>query len=220
MLNQSLPDLANVAECVKVKHLGVQQYAPVLQKLRDFTHSRTAAAMDELWVLQHEPVYTLGQASKPEHILQRNAIPIVQSDRGGQVTYHAPGQLMVYFLVDIVRKKISVRNFICCLENSVIELLALYNIVAVGNRLAPGVYVEQAKICALGLRVRRGCTYHGLSLNVTMDLAGFAAINPCGYPGMQVVRMCDFAPEVKLPLVAEQLLAILRKNIGYSGYTT
>lgn len=200
---------------LKIKHLGLQAYEPIWQELKVFTHNRTAHTPDEIWVLEHNPVYTQGQAGKPEHLLNPGDIPIVQSDRGGQVTYHGPGQLIVYFLIDLQRKKINVRQFLDILEQSVIDLLAQYNIAANADKFAPGVYVNQEKICSLGLRVRHGRTYHGLSLNVKMDLEPFTRINPCGYAGMRVTQISAFNSEVSLNKITEQLLQILQQRIGY-----
>ncbi len=165
--------------------------------MQAFTDARNADTPDEIWLLEHPPVFTLGQAGKPEHILQRGDIPIVQIDRGGQVTYHGPGQLMAYTLLDLKRLGIGVRELVRRLENSVIALLADYDIPAYGKVDAPGVYVrdavgEEAKIAALGLRVRNGCCFHGLCFNVAMDLAPYAMINPCGYQGLKVAQLADF----------------------------
>lgn len=203
------------SENVRIRHMGLQQYEPILQQLKLFTHNRSAHTTDEIWVLEHSPVYTQGQAGKPEHILNPGNIPVVQSDRGGQVTYHGPGQLIVYFLVDLQRKKLTVRNFIDILELSVIDLLTSYNIVAEADKFAPGVYVNQAKICSLGLRVRQGCTYHGLSLNVNMDLEPFSRINPCGFANMQITQISEHRSDIEFDTIMAQLLKILSQRIGY-----
>lgn len=165
--------------------------------MQAFTDARNANTPDEIWLLEHPPVFTLGQAGKPEHILQRGNIPVVQIDRGGQVTYHGPGQLMAYTLFDLKRRGIGVRELVRRLENSVIALLADYDLPAYGKVDAPGVYVrdaagEEAKIAALGLRIRNGCCFHGLCFNVAMDLAPYAMINPCGYQGLKVAQLADF----------------------------
>ncbi len=157
--------------------------------MRDFTDQRHKQTVDECWLVEHPPVFTLGQAGKESHILNRSSIPVVKTDRGGQVTYHGPGQVMLYCLLDLKRKKIGVKQLVDQLEQTVIDLLHKYHISAVRKAGAPGVYVDNAKISALGLRVRRGCSYHGLALNMAMDLAPFKDINPCGYPDMQVVNM-------------------------------
>ena len=177
-----------LAQTLKLKVLGVQDYVTVWQDMQQFTQTRTPETPDEIWLVQHPPVFTLGRNGKAEHILQVTDIPIVNIDRGGQVTYHAPGQLVAYLLLDIRRKQVAVRDLVMRIEQSIIDLLSHYAIVAQGDRDAPGVYVNGAKIAALGLRVTRGYTYHGLSLNVDMDLSPFQQINPCGYAGLQVTQ--------------------------------
>ncbi|QZA79494.1 lipoyl(octanoyl) transferase LipB [Deefgea tanakiae] len=182
-----------------VKQLGQVEYLPTFEAMQAFTVNRDASTPDELWLLEHPPVFTQGLAGKPEHILQSSSIPIVQIDRGGQVTYHGPGQLVAYLLLDLRRHKLGVRDLVRLLENSVIGVLADDGITAYGKVDAPGVYVQlknelgeyEAKIASLGLRIKNGCCYHGLALNVSMDLAPFAFINPCGYQGLQVTRMVD-----------------------------
>ena len=190
---------------MKIKDLGTQPYQETLQAMQVFTDQRDADTEDEIWLLEHPPVYTLGQASKAEHILNRNHIPLVQSNRGGQVTYHGPGQLIAYTLLDMRRLKLGIRQLVVLLENVVIQLLADHGIKAYGKRDAPGVYVDEAKIASIGLRVRRGCTFHGLALNVNMDLSPFADINPCGYAGLQVTQLKDFAPEISMDAVKSKL---------------
>ncbi|WP_432723893.1 lipoyl(octanoyl) transferase LipB [Jeongeupia wiesaeckerbachi] len=179
-----------------VKQLGLADYESTWHAMQAFTDTRTATTPDEVWLLEHPPVFTLGQAGKPEHILQRGDIPIVKIDRGGQVTYHGPGQLVAYTLLDLRRLGFGVRELVRRLENSVVSLLADYDIAAYGKVDAPGVYVKdelgEAKIAALGLRIRNGCCFHGLSFNVNMDLAPFSMINPCGYEGLRVAQLNDF----------------------------
>lgn len=162
--------------------------------MRDFTSNREARTLDELWLLEHPSVYTLGQAGRAEHLLNIGAIPVVQSDRGGQVTYHGPGQLIAYLLLDLRRCGLGVKRLVGLLEQSVIDLLARHELEAEARPEAPGVYVRGAKIASLGLRVRGGCCYHGLALNVAMDLEPFQRINPCGYPGLQVTQLSDLIP--------------------------
>ncbi|WP_027469343.1 lipoyl(octanoyl) transferase LipB [Deefgea rivuli] len=182
-----------------VKQLGQVEYLPTFEAMQAFTVARDATTPDELWLLEHPPVFTQGLAGKPEHILQSSEIPIVQIDRGGQVTYHGPGQLVAYLLLDLRRHKLGVRDLVRLLEDSVIGVLADEGITAYGKVDAPGVYIHrktelgefEAKIASLGLRIKNGCCYHGLALNVSMDLAPFALINPCGYQGLQVTRMSD-----------------------------
>jgi lipoyl(octanoyl) transferase len=185
---------------IQVKRLGQVDYASTFQAMQDFTAGRTAETPDELWIVEHPPVYTLGQAGKPEHILRDVGIPVVNIDRGGQVTYHGPGQVVIYLLLDLPRLKIKVRELVTAIEQAVIDLLAGYNVTAERHSGAPGVYVGPAKVAALGLRIRNGCSYHGVSLNVDMDLSPFAAINPCGYAGLQVVQTRD----LDIPLTAHE----------------
>lgn len=183
-----------------VKRLGRVDYAPTFQAMQEFTAARTADTPDELWVVEHPPVYTLGQAGKPEHILRDIGIPLVKIDRGGQVTYHGPGQVVIYLLLDLSRRKLKVRELVSAIEQAVIDLLAAHGVTAARRDGAPGVYVGEAKIAALGLRIRNGCSYHGVSLNVDMDLTPFAAINPCGYAGLKVVQTKD----LNIPLTAHE----------------
>ena len=203
---------------IVVKRLGRVDYAPTFQAMQDFTATRTAETPDELWIVEPPPVYTLGQAGKPEHILRDVGIPLVQIDRGGQVTYHGPGQVVIYLLLDLARRKIKVRELVTAIEQAVIDLLAAHGVTAERRDGAPGVYVGPAKVAALGLRICNGCSYHGVSLNVDMDLSPFAAINPCGYPGLQVIQTKDLG----IPLAAheageqlsQQLLQQLDKKHG------
>jgi len=171
-----------------VRHLGTAEYAPIYQAMRRFTDLRGAATPDELWVLEHPPVYTVGIAGRAEHFPRASAIPIERVDRGGQITYHGPGQAIVYALVDFARRGLTVRTMVALIEQAVIDTLAAHDVRAARRSGAPGVYVDGAKIAALGLRVRRGCCYHGVALNVNMDLAPFSAIDPCGYPGLEVTQ--------------------------------
>jgi lipoyl(octanoyl) transferase len=197
-----------------IRHLGLVDYEPTWRAMQDFTSGRTGETPDEIWLLEHPPVYTLGQAGKPEHLLADTAIPLVKIDRGGQITYHGPGQLIAYLLLDLHRRQLKVREMVHLMEQALINLLADYGIEAERHAGAPGVYVGQAKIAALGLRVRGGCSYHGLSLNVNMDLAPFGGINPCGYSGLAVTQIKDFGVSDKLPAVAERLLAQLIRLLG------
>lgn len=197
--------------CV-VKRLGVVDYAPALEAMRVFTAAREAATADEIWLLQHPPVFTLGQAGKAEHLLQNPAgIPLVHIDRGGQITYHGPGQLVAYLLIDLPRRALKVRELVLLMEQAIIDTLADYGIAAERKNGAPGVYVAGDKIAALGLRVRKGCSYHGLALNVNADLTPFGWINPCGYPGLRTVRMHDFGVADDVAAVGERLLGHLQR---------
>jgi lipoyl(octanoyl) transferase len=183
-----------------IKHLGRVDYTSTFQAMQDFTSQRTAETPDEIWIVEHDPVFTLGQAGKPEHLLNDIGIPVVKIDRGGQITYHGPGQVVIYLLLDLSRLKIKVRELVTSIEQAVIDFLAVYGLTAERRSGAPGVYVGDAKIAALGLKIKNGCSYHGLSLNVDMDLSPFAAINPCGYAGLQVVQTRDF----NIPLTAQE----------------
>lgn len=198
---------ANIPPVV-VRELGCDvAYVPTWQAMQQFTAQRTLQSNDEIWLLQHPPVYTLGQAGKPEHLLRETVIPVVSIDRGGQITYHGPGQVMMYLLLDLRRWHLNVRQLVRLLENSVIDCLAAYGVQARGDVAAPGVYVGAAKIAALGLRVRHGCCYHGLSLNVAMDLTPFSAINPCGYAGMPVTQLRDLGVDVTPEQVGQDVAA-------------
>ena len=176
---------------MRVIDLGLQPYEKVWREMQDYTAARDADSEDQLWLVEHPAVFTLGKNSRPEHVLAAGDIPLVQSDRGGQVTYHGPGQLIVYVLLDIQRSQLGVRELVSRLEQAVIEVLAEYGIAAESKRAAPGVYVDGSKIAALGLRVKKGRCFHGLALNVAMDLEPFARIDPCGYPGLQVTQLLN-----------------------------
>lgn len=193
---------------------GLQPYEPVWRAMQAFTDARDAASPDELWVLQHEPVFTLGQAGKWEHVLLPGDIPVVPVDRGGQVTYHGPGQIVAYALIDLRRCGIGVREFVNRIEQAILNTLAEWNIQAVRKSDAPGVYVAGAKIAALGLRVRRGCTFHGLAFNVDMDLEPFQRINPCGFQGLEVTQMLDLGGPSGVADVESVLIAQLARQLG------
>lgn len=195
-----------------VKRLGLVDYGTALEAMRLFTAGRTADTPDEIWLLEHPPVYTLGQAGRPEHLLHNEAgIPLVQIDRGGQITYHGPGQLVVYLLIDLPRRRLKVRELVHLMEQAIIDTLAGYGLSAERKDGAPGVYVAGDKIAALGLRVRGGCSYHGLSLNVDMDLSPFSCINPCGYAGLKTIQMKDFGIATTVADSGERLLAHLQR---------
>jgi lipoyl(octanoyl) transferase len=186
-LANSSPDLSSPV----IRDLGLVDYGQIWREMQAFTASRTAATPDEIWLLQSAPVYTLGLASRPEYLPADSTIPQLKLDRGGQVTYHGPGQLIAFLLLDLRRLGIGVRPLVRSMENAVIDLLAEFGVTAEGRPSMPGVYVDGAKVAALGLRVKNGCCYHGLALNVDMDLAPFAAIDPCGYPGLAVTQTRD-----------------------------
>lgn len=187
-MSQPLPDLTHLPQ-LEVRQLGLREYTRIWEKMRDFTARRNSSTSDELWLVQHPPVFTLGTNGKEHHILNAGYIPVVRTDRGGQVTYHGPGQLIAYLMIDLKRRRWGIRQLVTAMEQSIIDLLAEYQVKGETRHDAPGVYVAGAKIAALGLRVRRGCSYHGLSLNVDMDLTPFERINPCGYEQMEVTSL-------------------------------
>ncbi len=193
-----------------IRHLGTQDYLSTWQAMQEFTQTRTEETPDEIWLLEHPPVYTQGLSGKPEHVLNPGTIPIVRSDRGGQVTYHGPGQLMAYTLFDIKRLNLSVRGLVNLLEKSVIQLLNDFNITAKARCDAPGVYINAEKICSLGLRIRRHCSYHGLALNVKMDLEPFTRIHPCGFKDLRMTQISEFTDNGDMKLVAEKLIHYLQ----------
>ncbi|HDR2314746.1 MULTISPECIES: lipoyl(octanoyl) transferase LipB [Enterobacter] len=198
---------------ILVRHLGLQPYEPVSRAMHDFTDSRDDSTPDEIWLVEHLPVFTQGQAGKAEHLLMTGDIPVIQSDRGGQVTYHGPGQQVMYVLLNLKRRKLGVRELVTLLEQTVVNTLAEYGIDAHPRADAPGVYVGEMKICSLGLRIRKGCSFHGLALNINMDLAPFQRINPCGYAGMEMTQMRQWVetatPEHIRPVLLKQMLALL-----------
>jgi lipoyl(octanoyl) transferase len=198
----------------RLRRLGRRDYEPTWHAMQAFTDDRDAATADELWLVEHPPVFTQGLNGRPEHLLDPGDIPVVAVDRGGQVTYHGPGQLVAYPLLDLRRRGLGVRELVRRLEFAVIDLLAGYGIEAVGRRDAPGVYVDGRKVASLGLRVRRNCCYHGLSLNVAMDLAPFARINPCGYPGLEVTRTADLGGPTTWDEAADALLPHLLRQLA------
>lgn len=192
-----------------VRTLGRQPFGPTWQAMKRFTELRDANSANEIWLTEHPAIFTLGLAGERKHLLEEGDIPLVQTDRGGQITYHGPGQLIVYTLIDLHRIGFGVRSLVNRLEQTIIALLQSYSITANHRIDAPGVYVDQKKIAALGLRVRRGCSYHGLSLNVSMDLTPFQQINPCGYPDLQVTQLTDLGISDNLPTVGQKLLPYL-----------
>ncbi|WP_296250959.1 lipoyl(octanoyl) transferase LipB [uncultured Stenotrophomonas sp.] len=197
-----------------LRDLGRQGYEPVWHAMQQFTDTRGDATADELWVVEHDPVFTLGQAGKPEHVLAAGDIPVLHVDRGGQVTYHGPGQIVVYPLLDLRRLGIGVRDYVCRIEQAIIDTLDEWNIGAERMDGAPGVYVGGAKIAALGIRVRRGCSFHGLAFNVSLDLEPFHRINPCGYAGMQVTSVLDLGGPSGIEAVKSVLLSHLAQQFG------
>ncbi|WP_116473737.1 lipoyl(octanoyl) transferase LipB [Zobellella maritima] len=205
-----------------VRHWGQASYEHVWHTMQLFTDQRDQDTEDEFWLVEHLPVFTQGQTGKAEHVLDPGDIPLVQTDRGGQVTYHGPGQLVLYMLLDVRRKKLGVRPLVTAMEESIISLLADYQIQAHARPDAPGVYVDQSKIASLGLRVRRGCSFHGLALNVNMDLSPFLRINPCGYAGMAMTQCCALGGPQSLEEAQTRLVPLLADRLGYQHlyYTT
>ena len=207
----------DVREQLCVRRLGRVEYLPTWQAMQSFTRERGPATPDELWLLEHPPVFTLGLNGKPEHLLDPGDIPVIPIDRGGQVTYHGPGQLVAYLLADLERRRLGVQALVRTLEQAVIDLLAEHGVAARARREAPGVYVGEAKVAALGLRVKKGRCYHGLALNVAMDLEPFARINPCGYPGLAVTQLSALGISAPIEQVSVRLQTHLEALLGYTG---
>ncbi len=209
------------ASVLGVREFGLVEYPLAWQAMQRFTNERTPSTDDEIWLLQHAPVFTQGQAGKAEHLLVPGDIPVVQADRGGQVTYHGPGQLVCYLMLDIRRLGFGVRELVSRIEQSLIDLLASYDVKAQAKPDAPGVYVDGAKIASLGLRIRNGCSFHGLALNVDMDLEPFGRINPCGYAGMTMTQLADLVVgPVAFPEVNGRLREQLVRHLGYAQQQT
>lgn len=207
-----------------IRHLGVQPYEEIWHKMQNFTDQRNEETADEIWLVQHPAVFTQGSAGKPEHLLARTNIPVVQSDRGGQITYHGEGQQVMYVLLDIKRLKalgreISVRELVTALEQCVVQTLAEYGVEGYPKPDAPGVYVDGRKICSLGLRIRKGCSFHGLALNINMDLSPFHQINPCGYAGLEMCQLSELINQSNLTCedVSPKLVAHFCRLLGYNN---
>jgi lipoyl(octanoyl) transferase len=217
--NVSNDSRSTIHDSPVIKRLGLVEYAQTYDSMRRFTDERGEATADELWLLEHPPVYTVGPAGRPEHFPRNSTIPLVRIDRGGQITYHGPGQAVLYVLIDLARRDLKVRAMVTLIEQAVINTLAEYDISAVRRSGAPGVYVDGAKIAALGLRVRRGCCYHGLALNVNMDLAPFGAIDPCGSPGLEVTQTSALGVAAGVAelgaALAERFIGLLQQKYGH-----
>ena len=208
--------MTDLTQQLKLRYLGTQPYLETWQAMSDFTDQRNELTSDEIWVVEHPAVFTQGTAGKAEHLLQQTDIPVVRSDRGGQITYHAPGQLIVYLLINIRRKDFNVRSLVTFIEQGIIELLNDYNVKAVAKADAPGVYVNGKKIASLGLKIRRGCSFHGLALNVDMDLSPFLQINPCGYAGLEMTQCKNEGIKHSVKELAPLLIKKLNHQLQYS----
>ncbi|KPU83595.1 lipoate--protein ligase [Psychromonas sp. PRT-SC03] len=204
-----------LSQKLNIHYLALQDYLTTWQAMRDFTSARDKETIDEIWVVEHPPVFTQGSAGKPEHLLYQSAIPVVKSDRGGQITYHGPGQLIVYLMIDIRRKAFNVRTLVTIIESSIIQLLNDHHIVAIAKKEAPGVYVKLKKIASLGLKIRKGCSFHGLALNVDMDLAPFLQINPCGYAGLEMTQCKNEGLTLTLKELAPMLVEKISQQLHY-----
>ena len=207
-------NLAEALDAIAVRQLGCAGYEAVYGQMRRFSAARDARTPDELWLVEHPPVYTLGQAGRPDHLLRPNGIALVRADRGGQITYHGPGQAVLYTLLDLARRGLGVGETVRRLEQAIVDLLCDYGVRGARRSGAPGVYVGEAKIAALGLRVRHGRCYHGLALNIDMDLSPFADVDPCGYPGMPVTQMADLGVRLPRSQIEEALIAHVMRQFG------
>ena len=206
-----------VTEKILVKHLGRRDYEPVWQEMQAFTNQRGPNTIDELWLVEHPPVFTQGLAGKAEHILAAGDIPVIQVDRGGQVTYHGPGQIVAYPMINLRRHGIGVKSLVYGIEQAIIDTVAHYDIEASRKDHAPGVYVKGAKIASLGLRIRQGCSFHGLAFNIDMDLEPFKRINPCGFSGLEVIQLADLTSQVEIATVERQLIDALCLQLKFTA---
>jgi len=200
-----------------VRHLGRSDYEPVWHDMQKFTDERDADTPDELWLVEHPPVFTQGLAGKAEHILAPGDIPVIQVDRGGQITYHGPGQIVAYPLINLRRHGIGVKSLVHGIEQAIIDTVGLYGVTAARKDNAPGVYVDGAKIASLGLRIRKACSFHGLAFNIDMDLEPFQRINPCGFSDLKVIQLADLANDVQLPTVEQQLIAAFCQQLKFTA---
>ena len=211
--------IASDANGVIVRQLGRQPYEPIFEAMKRFTDERDQNTQDEIWLVEHDAVFTQGQAGKAEHILMPGDIPVVQVDRGGQVTYHGPGQQVIYLMLNIKRRKLGVRHLVTAMEEAVVGLLAKYGVTAYPKPNAPGVYVDEKKVCSLGLRIRNGCSFHGLALNVNMDLSPFQRINPCGYAGMEMIDTARLNGPTALETAGNELTHLLLEALSIAQPT-
>ncbi|WP_394176843.1 lipoyl(octanoyl) transferase LipB [Thalassotalea litorea] len=203
-----------VTQPLVIRQLNTLDYETVWHAMQDYTDNRDEQSLDELWLVEHPPVFTQGQAGKEEHLLMPGDIPVVKVDRGGQVTYHGPGQQVIYFLIDLKRRKMGVRELVTMIENSIVNMLARFDIDAYARPDAPGVYVDGRKVASLGLRVRKGCTFHGLAININMDLSPFLRINPCGYAGMEMIQTSDIGGPQQVNEAGEALVAEIQQLLA------
>jgi lipoyl(octanoyl) transferase len=210
--------MSNDTNPIIIRQLGAYDYEPCWKKMQMFTDDRNENTTDEIWLVEHPPVFTQGQAGKAEHILNPHSIPVVQVDRGGQVTYHGPGQQMMYILLDIRRRNIGVRHLVSGLEEAVVSLLKPYSINAYPKADAPGVYVNEAKVASIGLRIRHGCSFHGLALNINMDLTPFSYINPCGYAGLEMIQTSELNGPANLDEAGSKLAALFCNQLNQSEF--
>ena len=208
--------MTSIEQQLHVHYLGLQPYLQTWQKMQDFTEQRDQNSIDQIWLVEHPAVFTQGRAGKAEHLLQQTNIPVVQSDRGGQITYHAPGQLIAYLLIDVRRKDFNIRALVSAIEDSIVSLLADYNVHAFAKMDAPGVYVNNKKIASLGLKIRKGCSFHGLAMNVDMDLSPFLNINPCGYAGLEMTQCKNEGIGLSVSELAPLLIKALKIRLSYS----
>lgn len=204
----------NISQKIVVRQLGRSDYENIWHAMQNFTDNRDESVVDELWVVEHNPVFTQGQAGKEEHLLNPGDIPVIKVDRGGQVTYHGPGQLVIYLLLNLRRRKIGVRELVTQIEQSIVELLSEYHINAYAKKDAPGVYVDEKKVASLGLRVRKGCSFHGLALNIDMDMEPFLRINPCGYAGLEMVQSSQIGGPKTVQEAGDKLAKLLALSLG------
>lgn len=208
-----------VNQPIKIKHLGRRDYEPVWHEMQQFTNQRDDDTLDELWLVEHPPVFTQGLAGKAEHVLAAGDIPVIQVDRGGQVTYHGPGQIVAYPMINLRRHGIGVKSLVNGIEQAIINTVALYGIEAKRKEKAPGVYVDGAKIASLGLRIRQACSFHGLAFNIDMDLEPFMRINPCGFSGLEVIQLADLADGVEIKTVEQQLIDAFCQQLNFTAHT-
>jgi len=209
-----------MSQNVIIRNLGQQNYKDIWLQMQNFTNTRNKTTDDEFWILQHNPVFTLGQNGKTEHLLDPKNIEVIKVDRGGQITYHGPGQLIIYTLIDLKRLKLNIRQIVTALEQSIIKLLSSLGVTAETKCKAPGVYVNEKKICSVGLRIRRGCSFHGLALNVDMDLEPFSRINPCGYKGLEMTQVSELDSSINMKAISNKLVDYLIDELGYTSKHT